>query len=98
MIFPHRIVQFRLATAPTMSVVSERSHDAALRRKLRTLARERHRFGYRGLFVLLSRDDEASGRNGIYWLYRKEGLSVRKRRGPALPHKILTCLRQTPPV
>jgi len=52
-----------------------------LREKLRALAHERHRFGYRRLFVLLRRDGEASGRNRIYRLYRDEGLSVRKRRG-----------------
>ena len=58
-----------------------RPDDADLRGQLRALAHERHRFGYRRLFVLLRRDGERSGRNRIYRLYREEGLSVRKRRG-----------------
>jgi putative transposase len=59
---------------------SRRPDDAALRERLRELAHERRRFGYRRLFILLRRDGEASGRNRIYRLYREEGLSVRKRK------------------
>ena len=59
---------------------SRRPDDAALRQRLRALAQERRRFGYRRLFVLLRREGEASGRNRIYRLYREEGLSVRKRK------------------
>ncbi len=51
-----------------------------MRAKLRDLANERRRFGYRRLFVLLRRDGEPSGVNRIYRLYREEGLSVRKRK------------------
>jgi len=51
-----------------------------LRAKLRDLANERRRFGYRRLFILLRRDGEPSGVNRIYRLYREEGLSVRKRK------------------
>lgn len=57
-----------------------RPDDAALRERLRALAHERRRFGYRRLFVLLRREGEAPGRNRIYRLYREEGLSVRKRK------------------
>ena len=49
-----------------------------MRAKLRDLANERRRFGYRRLFILLRRDGEPSGVNRIYRLYREEGLSVRK--------------------
>jgi len=59
---------------------SRRPDDAALRVRLRDLANERRRFGYRRLFVLLRREGEPSGINRIYRLYREEGLSVRKRR------------------
>ena len=52
----------------------------SLRAKLRDLANERRRFGYRRLFILLRRDGELSGINRIYRLYREEGLSVRKRK------------------
>jgi putative transposase len=59
---------------------SSRAPDAALRGRLRDLANERRRFGYRRLFVLLRREGEPSGINRIYRLYREEGLTVRKRR------------------
>ncbi len=57
-----------------------RPPDTALRERLRALAVERRRFGYRRLFVLLRREGEPSGKNRIYRLYREEGLTVRKRR------------------
>ena len=57
-----------------------RPPDAELRARLRDLANERRRFGYRRLFILLRREGEASGVNRIYRLYREEGLLVRKRR------------------
>jgi putative transposase len=60
--------------------LSTRPPDAALRGRLRDLANERRRFGYRRLFVLLRREGEPSGINRIYRLYREEGLTVRKRR------------------
>ena len=59
---------------------SSRRQDAELRSRLRDLANERRRFGYRRLFVLLRREGEPSGINRIYRLYREEGLAVRKRR------------------
>ncbi|MCQ0970120.1 IS3 family transposase [Paracoccus sp. TK19116] len=59
---------------------SQRAPDTALRGRLRDLANERRRFGYRRLFVLLRREGEASGINRIYRLYREEGLTVRKRK------------------
>jgi len=51
-----------------------------LRTRLRDLANERRRFGYRRLFILLRREGETSGINRIYRIYREEGLTVRKRR------------------
>ncbi|MBB3980368.1 transposase InsO family protein [Rhizobium azooxidifex] len=59
---------------------SQRPAETDLRKKLRDLANERRRFGYRRLFILLRREGEPSGVNRIYRLYREEGLSVRKRR------------------
>ncbi|WP_148311852.1 IS3 family transposase [Bradyrhizobium japonicum] len=59
---------------------SSRPPEAVLRGRLRDLANERRRFGYRRLFVLLRREGEPSGINRIYRLYREEGLTVRKRR------------------
>ena len=59
---------------------SRRPPDTELRARLRELANERRRFGYRRLFVLLRREGEPSGINRIHRLYREEGLAVRKRR------------------
>jgi HTH-like domain len=59
---------------------SRRAPDADLRARLRDLANERRRFGYRRLFILLRREGEPSGINRIYRLYREEGFAVRKRR------------------
>jgi len=59
---------------------SRRAPDTELRQRLRDLANEPRRFGYRRLFVLLRREGETSGINRIYRLYREEGLTVRKRR------------------
>lgn len=60
---------------------SRRPADTELRGRLRELANQRRRFGYRRLFILLRREGEPSGINRIYRLYREEGLMVRKRRG-----------------
>ena len=59
---------------------AQRAPDTELRGRLRDLANERRRFGYRRLFVLLRREGEPSGINRIYRLYREEGLTVRKRK------------------
>ncbi|WMS41338.1 IS3 family transposase [Acuticoccus sp. MNP-M23] len=59
---------------------SRRPPDTEIAKRLRTLAAERRRFGYRRLFVLLRREGELSGKNRIYRLYREEGLTVRRRR------------------
>lgn len=59
---------------------SIRPDDRALRARLRNLAQERRRLGYRRLFILLRREGETSGITRLYRLYREEGLAVRKRR------------------
>jgi putative transposase len=59
---------------------SRRPPDTELRGRLRELANQRRRFGYRRLFILLQEEGEPSGINRIYRLYREEGLAVRKRR------------------
>lgn len=68
------------ADRTSMRYCRRRPDDARLRDRLRALAHERRRFGYRRLFILLRREGEKSGRNRIYRLYREEGLSVRKRK------------------
>jgi putative transposase len=59
---------------------SQRPPDIELRSRLRDLANQRRRFGYRRLFILLREQGEPSGINRIYRLYREEGLIVRKRK------------------
>jgi transposase InsO family protein len=59
---------------------SRRQPEPELRARLRELANERRRFGCRRLFILLRQEDEPSGINRVYRLYREEGLTVRKRR------------------
>jgi transposase InsO family protein len=59
---------------------SRRPPDVELRARLRELANERRRFGYRRLFILLREQGEPSGINRIYRLYREERLTVRKRK------------------
>ena len=50
-----------------------------LRKRLRTLAAERRRFGYRRLGVLLRREGFSVNHKRVYRLYREEGLSVQRR-------------------
>jgi transposase InsO family protein len=59
---------------------SFRPDDAVLRERLRALAAERRRFGYRRLHVLLRQEGHALNRKKTQRLYREEGLSVRRRR------------------
>ena len=60
---------------------NRRPDDAGLRERMRALAGERRRFGYRRLHVLLRREGLVMNRKKTQRLYREEGLSVRKRRG-----------------
>ena len=59
-----------------------RGDDEVLREKLRALAHQRRRFGYRRLHILLRRDGIAINRKKTQRLYREEGLTVRRRKGP----------------
>ena len=60
---------------------STRPPDEELRRRLRDLAGERRRFGYRRLHLLLEREGWVLNWKKLYRLYREEGLTVRKRGG-----------------
>src|SRR6185295_18177085 len=54
--------------------------DGELIDRLRELATERPRYGYRRLHVLVSRDGLRVNHKRLYRIYRAEGLSVRGRR------------------
>jgi transposase InsO family protein len=59
---------------------STRDDDGSLREKLRELANQRRRFGYRRLHILLRREGVMINRKKTQRLYREEGLAVRRRR------------------
>ena len=52
-----------------------------VRQRLRELAGERRRFGYRRLGILLAWEGMTMNHKKLYRLYRDEGLAVRRRRG-----------------
>jgi len=60
---------------------SIRPDDSELRERLKALAHERRRFGYRRLHVLLRREGHAVNRKRVQRLYREEKLTVRRRGG-----------------
>ena len=55
--------------------------DVEVRERLRSLAAERRRFGYRRLGILLEREGVSMNKKRLFRLYREEGLAVRRRRG-----------------
>jgi putative transposase len=61
--------------------VSRRGDDGELRYRLRELAGERRRFGYRRLLILLRRKGVRVNHKKLYRLYREERLTVRRRGG-----------------
>jgi putative transposase len=63
----------------TIRYRSRRIDDAGLRERLRTLAKERRRFGYRRLHVLLRREGFVVNHKRLFRIYREELLMVRKR-------------------
>jgi putative transposase len=65
----------------TMRYRSRRPDDQALRERLRALAHERRRFGYRRLHVFLKREGYAVNHKRLFRLYREERLAVRRRGG-----------------
>jgi putative transposase len=58
-----------------------RPEDTAIRERLRELAAERRRFGYRRLGWMLAREGYRLNHKKLYRLYREERLMVRRRRG-----------------
>ena len=58
-----------------------RPADTELRERLKALAQERRRFGYRRLHVLLRREGPAVNRKRVQRLYHEEKLTVRRRGG-----------------
>ncbi len=65
----------------TYRYTSKRPGDGEIRARLRLLAGERRRFGYRRLHILLARQGLRLNHKKLFRLYREEKLGVRKRGG-----------------
>lgn len=65
----------------TLRYERKRPDDAKVRQRLRELAAERRRFGYRRLGWMLAREGHAMNHKKLYRLYHEEQLMVRRRRG-----------------
>jgi putative transposase len=65
----------------TWRYASKRPGDGEIRARLRGLAAERRRFGYRRLYILLAREGVRFNHKRLFRIYREERLGVRKRGG-----------------
>ena len=65
----------------TYRYAPRRSDDGVIRARLKALANERRRFGYRRLHILLRREGVMLNHKKLFRLYREERLSVRRRSG-----------------
>ena len=65
----------------TYRYACKRPGDGEIRARLRVLAGERRRFGYRRLHILLAREGVRLNHKRLFRLYRDERLGVRKRGG-----------------
>ncbi|WP_316186356.1 MULTISPECIES: IS3 family transposase [unclassified Bradyrhizobium] len=65
----------------TVRYQTSRADDAGLRQRMRAIAHERRRFGYRRLHVLLKREGYLVNHKKLFRLYREERLTVRRRGG-----------------
>lgn len=65
----------------TVRYRSRRPDDSRLRERMRALADERRRFGYRRLHILLRREGYVVNHKRLFRLYREERLMVRRRGG-----------------
>ncbi|MBY5871939.1 IS3 family transposase [Rhizobium leguminosarum] len=65
----------------TVRYETRRDDDHELRERMKALAHERRRFGYRRIHVLLRREGHLVNHKRLFRLYREEKLTVRKRGG-----------------
>jgi putative transposase len=65
----------------TYRYVAARGNDSEFRERLRRLAAERRRFGYRRLHILLRREGIRLNHKKLFRIYREERLTVRRRGG-----------------
>jgi putative transposase len=77
----------------TCRYVSRKKDDPKLVVRLRELAEERPRFGYRRLHALLRREGHRVNKKRVYRLYKSAGLAVRRR-----SRRKLRAARPAPPI
>jgi putative transposase len=65
----------------TVRYKATRAEDAGLRQRMKAIAQERRRFGYRRLHVLLKWEGYLVNHKKLFRLYREEKLAVRRRGG-----------------
>lgn len=65
----------------TVRYQTTRANDGVLRERMKAMAAERRRFGYRSLHVLLRREGFAVNHKRPFRIYREERLTVRRRGG-----------------
>jgi putative transposase len=65
----------------TVRYAATRMDDGVLRERMKAMAHERRRFGYRRLHVLLRREGYVVNHKRLFRLYREEKLTVRRRGG-----------------
>jgi putative transposase len=65
----------------TVRYEPSRSDDRELRERMKAIALERRRFGYRRLLVMLRREGRVVNHKKLFRLYREEKLAVRRRGG-----------------
>ena len=65
----------------TFQYEKKRGGDEVLRERLRALANERRRFGYRRLGILLAQEGHHANHKKLYRIYAEEKLAVRRRKG-----------------
>jgi putative transposase len=78
---------------------ASRRNDEPLRARLVELAREKPRFGYRRLHILLDRSGERVNHKRVYRVYREAGLTVKRKARKRLlrlgsPRPVLTAANQ----
>ena len=82
----HQVSQRRACIAlnvdcSTVRYQAKRDDDAEQRRAIKRIAKERRRFGYRRILVMLEREKIFMNHKKLRRIYREEGLKVRKRSG-----------------
>lgn len=89
-----RVLQLCLGTC---RYVARKGNGGAVRERLRALAEERPRFGYRRLLVMLRREGFEVNHKRVYRLYQLEGLKLRGKKRKRVARKRLPPMTPSAP-